>query len=294
MLEGFTAGEGAVFFQRRRLLTLGLELLVLLWLAMDIAAHAWSEEAVEEGTEVGLQSEIKDFMVEEEAPEEPETPEEPMDERAPPPPPNQKVKFVKNPPPPRPITDVTEKPQGPLEETDVEAVREVADTRGKGGDPGGYGTRTDGKSGGVAGGQGTGTGASGKANGEGNAPPKPKVKKKNKIDPTKPIDRPVDASPPRPLKSNKNPEYPKDLRDKGITGRFVIKLLVYMDGSVRSMKVLKKSNNATGSAAQADANKKFLSAIVKAVKSWKFVPSKLGRQNISVWHSVQIPFKLTL
>ena len=123
--------------------------------------------------------------------------------------------------------------------------------------------------------------------------PKPKAKPKPKIDPTKPVDRPENATAPKPDPGNASPVYPKELRDKGITGKVVIKLHVHRDGTVRGAKILRKSNNATTAEDQERANKLFLSAVAKAVKSWKFTPAKLGGEPITVWHTVTIPFTLS-
>ena len=232
----------------------------------------------EEVVEVQLEPEIEDFMLEEEPEPEPE-PEPP-----PPPPPNTKVKVVKNPkprakpkPPKKKVTDAAD-------ESDVEKTVEVGAGSGQ---AGGTGIGTDSKK---------PPKVIDKPKPKAPPPPKPKAKPKKKkptLDPTKPVDRPENATAPKPLAGNKQPVYPKELRDKGITGKVVIKLHVHRDGTVRGAKILRKSNNAATEEEKARASKLLLSAVVKAVKTWKFQPAKLGGQPITVWHTVTIPFTLT-
>jgi len=275
MLNGFLRTEAALFFERRRAYSL---LFAIAMIGGPVAYIAETSTRPEATIQVELEPEIKNFAVEEE--EEPEVEEE---EPPPPPPPNAKIKVVKNPvrrpevkTPDKKITEVAA-------ETDVEKVVEVAAERS---DPANLASRgTKAKDEGSKPGPAATTGTAEK--------PKPRPKKVEKIDPTKAIDRPANASAPKPLKDNANPEYPKKLRDEGVTGRYVVKLLVYRDGSVRGMKILRKSNTATGSAAQAAADKAFLAEVVKVVKNWKYSPSNLAGTSISVWHTVTIPFTLT-
>lgn len=276
MLGGFDPRLQEMFVRRNRggALVWGLVALV------SIGGVAWlaypPKKETEEIVEVQLEPEIQDFAVE----EEPEIEEEPP----PPPPPNTKVEIVQKPKPRRKIKPPDKKVTDAAEETDAEKTVQV------------------GAGAGVAGGSGTGTS---------NKPPKtvvkpkpkPKVeakpkkakpkKAKPKIDPTQPVDRPENATAPKPKPGNVSPIYPKELRDKGVTGKVVIKLHVHRDGSVRGAKILRKSNNATTEEDKKRANKLFLSAVVKAVKSWTFTPAKLAGQPITVWHTVTIPFNLT-
>ena len=100
------------------------------------------------------------------------------------------------------------------------------------------------------------------------------------------------ATAPKPDPGNKTPEYPKSLRDEGITGRYVLKIHVHRDGSVRGAKILSKKNTATTEDERKKADGLFLKAVIAVVKTWKFTPAKLEGQPISVWHTVTIPFKL--
>ncbi|MCA9651977.1 MAG: energy transducer TonB [Myxococcales bacterium] len=273
MLGGFDPRLQELFLRRRRGSALGWGLLVLL--AVGTTAWLAYPPPKEDVVEVQLEPEIQDFAIEE---------EEPEPEPEPPPPPDTKVKVVKNPkpkakpkPPKKKVTDA-------VDESATEKTVEVGEGSGS---PGGMGTQPkDGPPKAVE--------PKPKPKPEAPAPkPKPKAKPKPKIDPTKPVDRPENATAPKPDPGNASPVYPKELRDKGITGKVVIKLHVHRDGTVRGAKILRKSNNATTAEDQERANKLFLSAVAKAVKSWKFTPAKLGGEPITVWHTVTIPFTLS-
>ncbi len=273
MFDGFRPELQGWFFERRILpsaITLGVMVAVS-------AVYVAQLEQEEETFEVALADpELSDFAVEEEEPE----PEEP--EPTPPPPPDAKVKVVKKAKPrPKPVTP-TEVPTEASEETDKEKVYEVAE---------GGGTSR------------TGFGGDGKASAspvtkpkpKPKAPPKPKKPRKKQavIDPTKPVDRPENATVPKPVATNAQPAYPKKLRDEGITGRIVLKLHVHRDGTVRGAKVLSKKTSATTEEEKKMAANAFLKAVIKVVKTWKFKPATLAGKPISVWHKVNIPFELT-
>ncbi|MEM7159680.1 MAG: energy transducer TonB [Myxococcota bacterium] len=273
MLGGFDPRSGELFLHRKR----GQAVVWGTFILLTTGVTAWLvyPPKKEEVVEVQLEPEIQDFAIEEEPEPEPEPP--------PPPPPNTKVKVVKNPkprakpkPPKKKVTEVAQ-------ETDVEKTVEVG---AGGGQAGGSGIDNTPKKPKVL------------DKPKPKAPPAPKPKPKPKakkapLDPTKPVDRPENATAPKPVAGNAQPVYPKELRDKGITGKVVIKLHVHRDGSVRGAKILRKSNNAATEEEKSRANKLLLSAVVKAVKTWKFQPAKLGGQAITVWHTVTIPFTLT-
>lgn len=275
MLGGFDPRLQEMFLRRRR----GIALAWGLALLLTVGTTAWLAypPPEEETAEVQLEPEIQDFAIEEEP--EPELEEEPP----PPPPPNTKVEVVKKPkprakpkPPKKKVTDAAE-------ESGEEKTVQVGEG---GGSAGGMGTKPK---------AGPPKAVQPKPKAKPEAP-KPKAKPskaKPKIDPTKPIDRPENATAPKPKAGNASPVYPKELRDKGITGKVVIKLNVYRDGTVRGAKILRKSNNATTDEEKDRANKLFLSSVVKAVKSWKFEPAKLSGEPITVWHTVTIPFTLS-
>ena len=271
MLDGFQPGATALFFERRR----GYAWVAAVALVAGPIVYGFTFEAPEETIEVALEPEIQDFAVEEEAQPEPE-PEPP-----PPPPPNTKVEIVDKPVRRPKIKTPDEKVTDAAEESDKEKVVEVA--RGPT-SPTGTGTRPV---------ESAKPQVKPAQKPEQPEPPKPEKKKEKAIDPTKPVDRPEKATAPEALASNAQPQYPEELRDKGITGRIVIKLHVHRDGSVRGAKVLSKKNNATGEDDKKRADKLFLAAVIKAVKTWKYKPATLEGTAISVWHTVTIPFNLT-
>lgn len=269
MFHGFDpATRDEVFARRNRrslaLATLSYLLMFGSWVALD--------RSKEKQVDVLLEPEVKDFAVEEEP--EPEPEEEPP----PPPPPDVAPKPQAQKPKPKPRPEIPKvMPEGPPPEQDKPA----ADKN--------FGT-----------GPGAGTG-----------PVKPKVEKKPEakkpeakqpappkpagepIDPTKPVDRPEKATVPAADPGNKPPEYPKELRDGGIEGEVVVKLHVHRDGTVKGAKILRSTSSATGDDEKAAAEKAFKSAVIAAIKAWKYTPSKLDGQAISVWIIVNFPFKLT-
>lgn len=283
MFDGFRPELQGWFFERSILPTT-VALGVLL---VGTVAYVSTLEAEEETLEVALADpELADFAVEEDEEPEPEE-EEPEAEAPPPPPPDAKVKRVKNPTPrPKPQTPI-DKPTEAAQETDQEKVYEIPED--------GRTNRT-----GFGGGRGEPSssakaGTSKKPAKRDEAPKKPKKprRKETPIDPTKPIDRPENATVPKPRPTNAQPEYPRKLRNEGITGRIVLKLHVHRDGSVRGAKVLSKKTSATTEDDKKAAANAFLQAVIKVVKTWTFEPATLEGKPITVWHKVTIPFELT-
>lgn len=248
-------------------------MLAALLLYAAVMTWALRDGPHEPTVDVQLEPEIKDFAVEQEP--EPELEEEPP----PPPPPDAEVKVVQKPKPaPRiapPDKKVTEAPSESNENKAVEV--------------------SSGPSG--AGGQGNGP-VKPKQDKPKPPPPKPEPPPEPKakgptIDPTKPIDRPENATMPKPEADNAQPEYPAELRDKGITGEVVLKVHIHRDGTVRGAKILRKRNSATTDDEKTLADKLFVAAVIKVVKNWKYTPAKLNGQPISIWFPVTFPFKLT-
>lgn len=268
MLGGFDPRFQELFVRRHRGGALAWGLLVM----AVVGTTAWLAypPPKEEVIDVLLEPEIQDFVVEEEPEPEPE----------PPPPPNTKVEVVSKPKPKPPEKKVVEA----ADESEKEKTVEV------------------GAGAGAPGGSGSGSGDKPKTiekpkpkvepKPEPKVEAKPKPKPKAEIDPTVPIDRPENATAPK-QKSGDAPAYPKELRDEGITGKIVLKLHVHRDGTVRGVKFLRKSNNATTEEDQKRAEKLFVAAVVAAVKTWTFEPAKLDGSPITVWHTVTIPFTLT-
>lgn len=269
MFQGFDPRAADQVFARRNKRSLAIaavSYMVLFgaWIALD--------RSKEKAVEVQFEPEVKDFAVEEEP--EPEPEEEP-----PPPPPEVQPKPQVPKPKPKPKPEVPKViPDAPPPEQD----RPAEDKN--------YGT-----------GQSTGAGT-GKPRAEKKPEPakKPEVKKPEPpkpaaepIDPTKPVDRPEKASVPQPDAGNKAPDYPKELRDAGVEGEVVVKLHVHRDGTVKGAKILRSTSSATGEEEKAAADKAFKTAVIAAIKAWKYTPSKLDGQPISVWIIVNFPFKLT-
>lgn len=273
MLGGFDPRLREMYTQRRRggALAWGALLLAVTGTAAWLAYPPPKEDIVE----VQLEPEIQDFAVA----DEPEIEEEPP----PPPPPETKVEVVAKPKPKPKPKPPKKKVTEAAEESDQEKTVQVGP--GGGGTPGGMGTKP-------AAGPPKAVKPAPKPEPKPEPKPKPKPKAQPKLDPTKPVDRPENATAPKPKPGNAQPVYPKSLRDEGVTGKVVIKLHVHRDGTVRGAKILRKSNNATTDEAKESANKLFLAAVVKAVKTWSFEPAKLNGQPITVWHTVTIPFTL--
>lgn len=272
MFGGFEHRSGhQEFFERKR----GRANLLALLLFGGFMAWQLSEDGPEETLDVELETEIQDIQVEEEPEEEPEPePEEPP----PPPPKNVKTKVVKQLKPKPKVQTPVDMQEG-ADETDQEKVVEVLDGGGK---PGGMGVSKN-------------KDAKPKPGPKKEEPkPKPKKKAEKKIDPTKPIDRPEGATAPKGDPGNAAPEYPKALRAAGITGTVIIKLHVHRDGTVRGAKILKVTTTAPTAEEKKKAEKLFKIAVVKAIKKWKFTPSKLKGMPISVWTTKKFPFSLKM
>jgi len=269
MLGGFDPRQDQLFFARKRRQALGWALVAFALLLLWVATQKRADETVE----VALEPEIQDFAVEEEKPE--------VEEEPPPPPPeNTKVK-VTNKPKPKPKIKPPDKKQ-----TDVapESNQEKTVEHPGGGQPGGTGEKAVEK-------------PKPKPKAE---EPKPKLAPEPKpkpaaepIDPTKPIDRPERASMPKPDPGNAMPDYPEALRDAGITGEVVVKLHIHMDGSVKGVKILRKKSSATTDEEKSAAEKAFVSAVIRVIKTWKYEPAKLDGEPISIWFPVNFPFSLT-
>jgi protein TonB len=268
MFHGFDHVTRDQVFERRNkrsLLIASLSYLALFgsWIALD--------HSKEPQVEVALEPEIKDFAVQEEP--EPEVEEEP-----PPPPPDVAPKPQVQAPKPKPRPEVPKNiPEGPPPEQE----RPASDKN--------FGT-----------GQGAGTGTAKPKADKPPPPPKPEVKKPpppkpaaEAIDPEKPVDRPEKASVPVADAGNKPPAYPGALRDGGVEGEVVVKLHVHRDGTVKGAKILRSTNTATGEEEKTAADKAFKAAVIAAIKTWKYTPSKLDGTPISVWIIVNFPFKLT-
>jgi protein TonB len=78
------------------------------------------------------------------------------------------------------------------------------------------------------------------------------------------------------------PRYPEMARTTGLTGTVVLRILVYKDGSVKDVIVVRPSGTNVG----------FEEAAIDAVKQWVFKPAIQNQKPVSVW--VNYPVKFTL
>lgn len=77
------------------------------------------------------------------------------------------------------------------------------------------------------------------------------------------------------------PEYPEELRLKGIEGRVVLKFMINFYGFVENIALLEKSPH-----------EPFNQAAITAVRKWQFSPPKIGGSPASVWFVVPIRYEL--
>lgn len=78
------------------------------------------------------------------------------------------------------------------------------------------------------------------------------------------------------------PIYPPMALSTGLAGTVVIRVLVYKDGSVKDVQVVKPSGSSVG----------FEEAAVQAVMQWVFKPAIQNQKPISVWMNIPIVFGL--
>jgi protein TonB len=178
-----------------------------------------------------------------------EAPPPPPPPRAPPPklPKNVKVVEVEGLPPPAPLVAPAEVPQETLAEaepTGEPVVLAVAPGSG-GGDFGGATTAA-----------------------EPSTPRRPE-----------PIHLPDSAAPPRPLASNRPPEYPEESRASGREGLVILKIIVDVEGRVTVVSVLR-------------GEEPFASAAIRAVQTWRYRPATLDGSPISIYRTLKLPFRI--
>lgn len=77
------------------------------------------------------------------------------------------------------------------------------------------------------------------------------------------------------------PEYPEMARATGLEGTVILRILVYKDGSVKDVIVVRPSGTDVG----------FEEAAIKAAKQWVFKPAIQNQKPISVW--INYPVKFT-
>ena len=169
---------------------------------------------------------------------------------APVPRPEQKVRRVDPPPRPKKLVAPREMPKEPPPEADASEDKGVAAVGDAGkADPAGLegGVTQGGVVGGVVGGA---------------------------------IQLPEDAIPPRPMRTNPIPQYPRQARADGKVGAVVLEIVVLADGTVGNVKVVR-------------GEEPFASAAVETVKTWRYEPARYKGLPISVYRTFQVTFRLT-
>ena len=78
-----------------------------------------------------------------------------------------------------------------------------------------------------------------------------------------------------------DPKYPEMARTTGLTGTVVLRILVYKDGSVKDVIVVRPSGTNVG----------FEEAAINAVKQWVFKPAIQNQKPVSVWVNYPIKFQ---
>ncbi len=82
--------------------------------------------------------------------------------------------------------------------------------------------------------------------------------------------------------NNPPPTYPAAARRMRLEGLAVVRALINVDGNVETLKLEKTS----GSDLLDDAAQ-------RAVKSWRFVPARLGTETVAHWVDIPIQFRLS-
>lgn len=90
----------------------------------------------------------------------------------------------------------------------------------------------------------------------------------------------VDA-PPSPLRKV-HPEFPLAARQRGISGKVVVKFLVKIDGSVAKASVVEAMPQGI-----------FEQSVLEAINKWKFHPGRYRGNAVATWMVLPIQFRLT-
>lgn len=96
---------------------------------------------------------------------------------------------------------------------------------------------------------------------------------------SQPIHLPENATPPVPSSSNRQPEYPREARERGLSGTVVLRIVIDALGAVSRVEVLR-------------GEEPFVGAAVKAVRSWRYEPAKLDGAPVAHFRIVRVPFRL--
>ncbi len=106
-------------------------------------------------------------------------------------------------------------------------------------------------------------------------PPPPPPKKVTKV----PVNLPENATAPVASDDNVPPEYPAEMRERGVEAKVILKIVVSESGLVTKVEVLR-------------GDEPFVSAAIAAVKTWRYSPALVGGEPTPVFRIVQLPFRL--
>jgi protein TonB len=95
----------------------------------------------------------------------------------------------------------------------------------------------------------------------------------------RPINLPENATPPEPLASNPDPEFPAEAKAAGKEALVILKIVVDADGEVIQVKVMR-------------GEEPFVAAALSAVKSWRYRPALVDGAPTAVFRIVKIPFRI--
>lgn len=91
---------------------------------------------------------------------------------------------------------------------------------------------------------------------------------------------PDNVNPPELLEFQR-PVYPKNLRERDIEGKVILKLLIDKEGKVQEIQIFESSGY-----------KMFDQIAIKAVRQWRFKPARKGNQQRGSWVLIPINFQI--
>jgi TonB family protein len=91
---------------------------------------------------------------------------------------------------------------------------------------------------------------------------------------------PDNVNPPELLEFQR-PVYPKNLRERDIEGKVIVKLLIDKEGKVQEIQIFESSGY-----------KMFDQIAIKAVRQWRFKPARKGNQQRGSWVLIPINFQI--
>jgi len=97
--------------------------------------------------------------------------------------------------------------------------------------------------------------------------------------PPRPMDANQVSEPPRELRGNRLPLYPSHMKDRGVEGRVVVKLLIDTNGRVEEVKVVSGEPG-------------FVRAVTSVVRYWRFEPARHDGRPAKVWGVKTFRFQL--